>query len=228
MYLWVVLATFLAMIAGYYLPLRQDTPDLVNVPVAQARVAKMSAQHKLSLKYVRGLRTKKCYGPGPSRTDPDAESSCAEGETLVSNYWEGIENLIQPFADENNVHQITENEFLNYDSFGFKPDADYLTYIICSTSDCNPTDAAPETKPTRYLVTTGPVPEKWQRAFGDKITPTAEFMNALRAQFGRDEKVGYLENGQIINYEGTVIEIPTEISSTIEEQDGNIMYMTGL
>ena len=215
MYLWVVLATFLAMIAGYYLPLRQDTPDLVNVPVAQARLAKMSAQHKLSLKYIRGLRKKVCY---PSLDPPNGEDNCTDGGTLVTGYLEGI----------NTADTIADDKFLLYDSFGFQPDADYTTHIYCSPSDCNPAIDTPETKPTRYLVTTGPVPEKWQRTFGEKVVPTAEFMNALRAQFGRDEKVGYLSDGKIINYEGTVIDIPQEIPAEITGQDGNIIYVTGL
>jgi hypothetical protein len=35
MYVWVVLATYLAMIAAYVLPIRSDTEKSVVVPVAQ-------------------------------------------------------------------------------------------------------------------------------------------------------------------------------------------------
>ena len=53
MYIWLVLATFLAMIAAYFLPIRQDTQDILTVPVAQAKIVQLVAAQRAGLEYMK-------------------------------------------------------------------------------------------------------------------------------------------------------------------------------
>lgn len=52
MYIWVVLATFLAAIASYYLAPRNDMRELTVVPLAEAEIAKVVTQHKAASTYI--------------------------------------------------------------------------------------------------------------------------------------------------------------------------------
>jgi hypothetical protein len=75
---------------------------------------------------------------------------------------------------------------------------------------------------SRVVITYGPIPGKWQQhsADGDVMRPTADFMMAMRDFFGDKAKIGYTksDNGKIgiVNYDGTVFEIPTPIATDTE------------
>ena len=47
MYLWLVLSTFLAILAGYTLPMRSDSSEKMDVPVASAYIMKMEVKNEL-------------------------------------------------------------------------------------------------------------------------------------------------------------------------------------
>ncbi len=63
MYIWVVLATFLAIMASYILPTRTDYRALTVEPLADAEIAKVVTQHKAALQYVK--YRKKPYTSAP-------------------------------------------------------------------------------------------------------------------------------------------------------------------
>ena len=52
MYIWVVLATFIAIIASYNLPLRADARSLVVEPLAGAHITKVASKHIAALNYL--------------------------------------------------------------------------------------------------------------------------------------------------------------------------------
>ena len=54
MYVWVVLATFLAILASYTLPVRPDSYQLESQPLAEAELNKLSVKHIAATKYARG------------------------------------------------------------------------------------------------------------------------------------------------------------------------------
>ena len=52
MYIWVVLATFLAMLASYTLSMRADIRKVTVEPMAEAEIAKLVSKHRAAGRYV--------------------------------------------------------------------------------------------------------------------------------------------------------------------------------
>ena len=52
MYIWVLLATFIAMIASFNLPARNDAKELLVEPLAAAHISKIATVHRAALKYI--------------------------------------------------------------------------------------------------------------------------------------------------------------------------------
>ncbi len=65
MYIWVVLATFLAILASYTLSPREDIRKLTVEPLAEVFIAKMVTQHEAALAYVKYM--KKANHPLPAK-----------------------------------------------------------------------------------------------------------------------------------------------------------------
>ena len=226
MYLWVVLATFLAMIAGYYLPLRHDTQDIVNVPVAQAKLVQMSAQHKLILTWLKQQAYPyKCYikknGGWTNSSSCHQEEIDDEGRGHVpyaSNFpilKDGEEGTC---ANLNNLICLEENSFSK--GFDFQYSQEYQSFVVCFkedrqtlTASC---DRSSTNKTARLLLTYGPIPEHWRSYTSDgNFRPSADFMNAMRAQFSPKEMFGYVDldnTYELINYENKKFEIPGYIA----------------
>lgn len=51
MYIWVILATFIAMLAAYSIPAREDIRKVTVEPLAEAQVAKMVTKHRAAVTY---------------------------------------------------------------------------------------------------------------------------------------------------------------------------------
>ncbi len=198
MYLWVVLTTFLAMIAAYFLPIRADSQNLVIVPVAQAKMMQMAVKHKAGERYLK------------ERSYPYFST---EAERKV-NYTSGrIDNLAD--FDDTLTH-------------GFVNNMDYVTVIYCMPEDMGSiksgADACQKSeinKTKRILITFGAIPERWQTvlvAGSDyDIKPSPDMIGALREQFGATEMVGYVVSEgsklYVVNYENEKFEIPTVIAN---------------
>ncbi len=197
MYLWVVLTTFLAMIAAYFLPIREDTQNLVTVPVAQARMMHMMVKHRAGQRYLR----EKAY-----------PFFSTEAERKVDYVSGRIDNL------------TGFNERLPH---GFVNDVNYVAVIYCMnpamTSIQTGTDSCwrrEANKTQRMLITFGAIPERWQTIVVSgsdyDVKPSPDMIKALREHFASGEMVGYvISEGSklyIVNYEGTKFEIPSVIA----------------
>ena len=215
MYLWVVLATFLAMIAGYYLPLRSDTHDIINVPPAQAKLVQMVAQHKSARKWVLAESfPMTCYKAAENKYCGENHENCTCNEAAMSPEEKGK----FPY---NSGTEVTEDMLLTYAPLGFVYDDSYTTVLYCSSSETayslgSSCDTGGANNTFRLLITTGPVPEKW-RTYDDSgnFVPSADFMTAMRSQFFSTEKAGYaVKQGgaavgdEIINADGGTDSIP--------------------
>ncbi len=219
MYVWVVLTTFLAMLAAYVLPIRQDTQEMVTVPVAQARLSQMTAKHEAGILYMR------------ENAYPYVEAG-EDGERPVG-YSSG---------------QISDDVLDDYVPFGFVNSREYVTAIYCMDKDmtmvrtgedaCVKTD---ENRVQRLLVTYGPIPERWRVVNDGVVMPSADFMQALRKQFVVKEMVGYAVKGDnplaVINYEGTRYEVPQPVAddgaivgytirNCLEDYEACLMFMS--
>lgn len=208
MYMWLVLSTFLAILAGYSLPMRSDTPEKVNVPVASAHMVKMVINHRVALKYARKLKW-------PYYCD------VAEGETFPPCPPEKQIGFVPGPIDPEELTDYIPEEFVLSD--------EYKSQIFCYNEDESPETVechdVEENKRTRLLITYGDLHIRWlatqeiATAGGTEktvVTPNDDVIKAFRNHFGYDELVGYIrENGEekeIINYQGTpVYTIPDDM-----------------
>ncbi|MBE6444081.1 MAG: hypothetical protein E7020_05395 [Alphaproteobacteria bacterium] len=204
MYVWVVLTTFLAMIAAYILPIREDTNKLVNTPVAQARLMQMVVKQKAGKQYM-----KENQWPYFS----------TQAEKKV-NYTTGVIT-----ADK--MANYLPHGFINNDEYTtviYCLDED-MTTIRTGEDACRKVGSETVVK---VLITYGPIPEKWQAIFAEgegegvtyDIKPSQDMINAFRSHFGVTEMVGYtiVEDGliKIVNYEGTKFDVPAIIANDTE------------
>lgn len=198
MYMWLVLSTFLAILAGYSLPMRSDTPEKLNVPVASAHMVKMVVGHRSALNYAKKSKW------------PYYCAGVAEGETVTECPQENKVGFVPGI--------IAPEELTDYIPEGFVLSDEYKSQIFCynedgtEASDCYDMEG---NKRTKLLVTFGDLHEKWLSsqdivagggAGKAKVTPNEDIIKAFRNHFGYDELVGYVrETGEvreIINYQG--------------------------
>lgn len=207
--MWLVLSTFLAILAGYSLPMRSDTPEKVNVPVASAHMSKMVINHRVALKYARKQKW------------PYYCAGAAEGDTVT----ECPPDKQIGFTPGT----INHDDLTYYIPEGFVLSDEYISQIFCYNKDGSPeTDEChddTDNKRTRLLITYGDLHIRWlatqeiATAGGTEktvVTPNDDVIKAFRNHFGYDEWVGYIrENGEereIINYQGTpVYTIPDDM-----------------
>ena len=183
------------MIAAYFLPVRQDTQELVVVPVAQAKLLQMTAKEEAGVLYMR-------ENGYPYTTDDLWAVSYTSGridDDVLSNYL--------PFGFVNNEEYVTAIYCMDKD----------MTTVQTGEDGCYKSD---ENKVQRMLITYGPIPERW-RVVSDEgdVVPSMDLMQALRVQFVVKEMVGYVveEGGElyVVNYEGTKYKVPQPVANNM-------------
>ena len=202
MYLWVVLTTFLAMLAAYVLPIREDTQKMLTVPVAQAKLSQMVVKQSAGKEYMK-RRSWPFYG--------DASN---EYERRVD-YHSGEVNVTEhlPVGFENNEDFVTAIYCMN----------EALTSINAGADDCRKSEAI---KNKRLLITYGAIPERWRTIDADdnSVMPSPDMMGALREQFASRIMAGYVEEDggrlYIVNYERTRYEIPAPVANDTANSHG--------
>ena len=192
MYLWVVLTTFLAMMAAYYLPIRQDTQKILTVPVAQANLMQMIVKQKAGMQFMK----ENAY-PYYS-TEGERKVNYSSGEIDVTPYL--------PFGFVNNQNYVTAIYCMDED----------MTQIFVGEEGCQKVEGMNK---ARILITYGAIPEKWlvitPTDEGYSMRPSIDIIETLREHFGTEEMVGYVmvegEKLYVVNYEGAKFEIPQPI-----------------
>lgn len=164
MYVWVILATFLAMLASYTLAPRADMRRITVETLAEAELAKFTAQHHAAYTYVR------LHKPPFS------------GDKKLNNYSPGV------VADNTLRNYLPFGYVLSglYTSQIFCMD-DTMSNEIGSgpQGPCN----VPGSR--KVMVTYGPIPERWVNLSTDPEEPNMDFMNAIRHTGNAGEIVGY-------------------------------------
>lgn len=166
MYIWVILATFLAMLASYTLSVRPDMRAITVEPLAGATLGKMVAQHKAAANYVKF--NKYPYAPDRQHVDyvpgiigeNDLLAEMPYGYVLTGNYTSQI------FCMNNSMTTA-------YDYAGGE----------------NPCDVREN---RRMVVTYGPVPARWLSLNSAMERPNADFMNAMWSMVNAGEELGYM------------------------------------
>lgn len=167
MYIWVILATFLAMLYSYNLSHRADVRELEIEPVAKALISKLVVKQQSAGRYMRG------------NTPPYAGSVGADGTYYPSSnitYTAGI---------------LTTDDIEGYLPYGYKDDGSVTTEIYClnknnlsQSMNCDSEDAI------RYLVAYTVIPQRWLNV--KTGIPNNDFNNAMKQLIGYDSSFGYL------------------------------------
>ena len=168
MYLWVILATFLAVLASYTLSIRPDMRAVTIEPVAEASLGKFLAQHQAALKYVK--YQKPPYTPG-----------FQSGDKKSVNYTAAV---------------IDEDELQNEMAYGFSLSGEYTSQIFCMTPDMTSSIEAADPCNTenvrRMVVTYGAIPQRWLNTRAGYDQPNSDFMAAMRKMVNGGEYCGYI------------------------------------
>ena len=133
MYIWVILATFIAMLAAFNLPVREDMRALTVEPLAEAYVSKLVTKHRAALMFADNRI--------PPRNESDRQTLCGSGTTGCD---------------------IVDVEYLPYAPFGFYDDPNYQSRVFCLKKGDPDVLEDCDTSGSRFLVTYGPVPRKWR------------------------------------------------------------------
>lgn len=164
MYIWVILATFLAMLASYTLAPRSDMREVTVEPLAQAELGKFFVQQKAGYDYVRlhkppftGSKKYNNYSPG------------VIAESTLRNH--------MPFGYVLSGQYTTQIFCLNED----------MTAELTG----GPNGPCNEPNSHRLMVTYGPIPERWVNLSVTPEQPNVDFMNAVRTMAYAGEIVGY-------------------------------------
>lgn len=166
MYIWVILATFLAMLASYTLAVRPDMRSITVEPVAEAALGKILVQHKAAKNYVRYHKTP------------------YTAETNKVEYQVGV-------IDKAELEKEAPYGFIlgdEYESQIFCMDATYsVAYAHDATN--NPCDSYEN---RRMVITYGPIPTRWLSMSSGLKQPNHDMMNAMRSIVNVGEKFGYM------------------------------------
>lgn len=202
MYLWVVLATFLAMMAAYVLPIREDTREMQSVSVAQAKLVQMIAKHSAGKEYLR--RNAWPYWDGTNQFEKKVNYHSGRLDNLA-----GFDQYL-PRGFVNHQGFITAIYCMNEDETALKTGAD----------DCRKIEGV---RTRRLLITYGAIPERWKAISKDgnyDKRPSTDLLQAMRDHFGAKVMAGYVmpqgEKTYIVNYENTFFEVPVPVKPVVD------------
>jgi len=202
MYLWMVLAAFLATLAAYILPLRHDMDKVLDNPIAEAMLMKMKVKHHTVEKMMEDYSCEgsqkenfhsgedNCYNEAYYRaTDNDDEFKDSSGTGIV------INNYI-PFG-----FNLSDSYHSRIKCFCYTPGEDgadgSLEQIGCNDKqNCS----APEQYIKHGLLTYGLVPQHWLMQSPNGWTPSADLLAAFRKNFSSGIAVGTIVKNEDNSY----------------------------
>ena len=168
MYVWVLLATFMAMLYGFNLSTRDDMETIYVVPQAESVVSKIVAQHKAAQKYIR------------DHQPPD------NGNSVVSFFPGKISmDTLQYYLPYG--FKRTE-EYTSWVYCLDRTSANLSASIPCAgggPSCCSDSKSLP------YLVTYGCIPLKWRNLITGK--PSNNLLKAIETVVGIGNNFGYAD-----------------------------------
>ena len=162
MYIWVILATFLAVLASYTLSPRADIRQITVEPLAEAAVEKLVTKHKAARDYVK--YRKKPYVSNP----PNVEYSPG----VIAD--EDLDSYIA-FGHYNDPAYISQIFCMNED----------MTVSYGEQAQCS------VRRNKKMLVTYGVIPTRWINQATELEEPNVDFMNALRNTVEGGTMFGY-------------------------------------
>lgn len=171
MYIWVILATFMAMLYSFNLSPRADIREIEVEPVAKALISKLVIKQQAAGRYMRG------------NTPPYAHSEGDDGTIYKS------DNIVYK-AGILTQDDLAPETGITYLPYGFKDDGSVTTEIYCLNREnqSQAMDCANE-KAIRYLVAYTVIPQRWLNV--KTGLPNNDFNNAMKQIIGYDSSFGY-------------------------------------
>ena len=204
MYMWLVLSTFLAILAGYSLPTRSDLSDQKDVPMAAAQVHRMIINHKTSLEYVKSRKWPYFCG-GVDVSSGVTIEICENSDRIGYEADVITSEMVEDFKHESFVYD----------------EENYVSRIFCLNEDDTEAEDCLHVEGNdkkRFLVTYGDLHEKWISAndltsSGGSgrlvVMPREDLLKGLGENFAHDTLAGYVreddEGVHIINSWGTKV-----------------------
>ena len=186
MYLWVIIATFIAALAALGTSLRPDIKHLSIEPRAQAVITKIYTQHRGMVKYVYqnrngGENETPLYEQG--EWDPEAHTAyLPHGFNANGGMTRFTSKIYCLDRNSNQLSSVPENCVDNTD-----PDNPVVNGNCCAASGV-----------ITYMVTFGSVPQKWRDIRTGK--PNSTLLNSMQDTLGYINGFGYVINSD--EYEG--------------------------
>lgn len=198
MYIWVVLATFLALLYSFNLSIRGDERRLAIEPLAEAEVSRFAIHHRMGQQYINVHSPKNNSNPYG-----------VDGEKIT--YDKGVLNYRTTLKD----YAPAGFQIKPYDA---SAKDGYQTEVYCAADDDwgkEATDCTAEGV-IRFLVTYGPIPERWLNRNSD--TPNNDFLNALQNIFEIDNTIGYATEAQD----------SSRYKMQLQGREDNVLYLPNL
>lgn len=167
MYIWVVLATFLAMLASYTLSIRSDIRTVTVEPLAEAEIGKLVTKHRAAQAYIRFRQY-----PYTNNSDPNYADFQA-GVLTTQNV-----NSYLPFGHVNDLRYVSQMFCMN----------ENMTTAYSGSGSNNPCSVRTNNK---ILITYGKIPLRWLNQGTSLEEPINDFMNAMRNMVEGGIEMGY-------------------------------------
>ena len=204
MYIWMVLATFIVILAAYNLSPRADLMSQQQTPMAESAITKFLVQHDAAVKYAKYQYEQYYNNPETGGIAPGEISGCTR-ETATEINEEG----------ETEETEIAQGALCNFLPIGYKYEENtYYSTIYCLNAAEYEEVTNEETEETSlevktvagqtqdasfcndpdhhavYLVTYGRVPERWKNVSTRKVL--AEFHNAMHSKVAVGSSCGLI------------------------------------
>lgn len=221
MYLWIVVVTFLAALAGYVLPLRNDMAKVVDMPAAEALLMQMVVKHRAGLSYMK--RQEWPYWC--------PEAGCGDHKAVNFEVGEIANSNLHNYAASLLTTNLTNSNYKNViKCYSVQDDVYSDNGNVCNRVQISYKNG---------LITYGKLSEKWLKKPG---LPSEELLNVMAEKFKFNKNIGYLvKRGTsedplyyIRNYRGDEFLIPsvyydTGLSTGLSTECGNatcLVYLT--
>ena len=202
MYIWVLRATFIAILYSFNLPTRSDMREIYVEPQAEAIVSKMLLQHRAAENYARDLGYTSYY-PG----NVDFKLLCQKNYLPY-----GLEGCNPSDTSKISRRQEIQSRIycLDKSSSGYSKS---VTGCPGSPSCCSQDNAY------NYVVTYGCVPQRWRNIKTGK--PNNDLLNAIKNTVGVGVNIGYAD------FEDKTFTRTYDVANGKTVQDKYTMHLVG-
>lgn len=179
MYVWMILATFIVMLAAFNLSPRADLQRQQDMPLAEAAITKFLVQHDAAIKYAKSQLALK-------HNNPTSSYGITAGDITVcnsANVGTLCPYLPTGFKYEDNLYFSTIY-CLNAKTYKDDGTVDKVEGVeAVDSSQCNDNGHN-----AIYVITYGRVPQRWKNVSTNRILP--DFYNAMHTRIATGASCG--------------------------------------